>query len=67
MSIIKCISCQNHASHEMKCNIGSDNYNKGELAIKECFVLSNWLKALDKAIDNTDKMIEVLSRKKPTS
>lgn len=61
MENLKCINCENHAKYDMKCNINSENYNKGKDAIKDCFVLSDWLKSLDKAIDATDKLIEKLS------
>jgi len=57
MSDLKCINCNNHASHEFKCNLdGSNTYDRKGDTIQECFVLSEHLKSMDKAIELTDKL-----------
>ena len=55
---VKCINCQNHYSHEFKCKLDdSATINKKYEEIKDCFVLSDHLKCLDKISGLLDKMI----------
>lgn len=58
---VRCINCQNHYSHEFKCKLDdSVTLNKKYEDIKDCFVLGDHLKRLDKMIELTNKMISKL-------
>lgn len=59
---VRCINCNNHYKNEFKCKLDDSNtFNKKYEDIKECFVLGDHLKSLDKISDLLDKMLNKLS------
>ena len=58
MKDVKCINCKNHYSHEFRCKLDdSVTMHKKYDEIKDCFVLSDHLKRLDKISSLLDEMI----------
>ena len=58
---VRCINCKNRYSHEFKCKLDdSATTTKKYEEIKDCFILADHLKSLDKISGLLDEMISKL-------
>ncbi len=65
MGNLRCINCENHALHELACNINHPNYAKrlkSNVNLEKCFVKSKLHESMDKVIEATDKLIKKLDK-----